>query len=378
MLALCRSCCKTFAETECTHERSADREFEGTWVACELRKAIEKGYLVRAVNEIWQYNVTRYDPTTRQGGLFTDYINCFLQLKQEASGWPSKCVDDESKKRYLREYENTEGITLDKNNIARNPGLRSVAKLCLNSFWEKFGQQSNLPKTEIINTYQQLASLLASSEHEVTSLLPVNDKVLYISWQLREEAIAASPMTNVVIAAYTTAQARLKLYKYLELLDRRVLYYDTDSCIYLSTGAPNKYEPTTGNFLGDMTDELKSYGCGSYITSFVSGGPKFYAYVVRTPDGRTHEVCKIKGITLNYSNSLIVNFKSIKSLILQRENKRSEEENPTAINLRFNAIRRTAFHDVVTRTETKACAPVLLKRRFINKHFSLPYGYVTK
>ncbi|XP_070521947.1 uncharacterized protein [Cardiocondyla obscurior] len=220
MFVLCRSCCETFAETECTHERSADREFEGTWVACELRKAIEKGYLVRAVSEIWQYNVTRYDPTTRQGGLFTDYINCFLQLKQEASRWPSECVDDKSKERYLREYENIEGITLDKNNIARNPGLHSVAKLCLNSFWGKFGQQSNLPKTEIINTYQHtanpcLASLLASSEHEVTSLLPVNDDVLYVSWQLREEAIAASPMTNVVIASYTTAQARLKLYEYL-------------------------------------------------------------------------------------------------------------------------------------------------------------------
>ncbi|XP_070519722.1 general transcription factor II-I repeat domain-containing protein 2A-like [Cardiocondyla obscurior] len=33
-----------------------------------------------------------------------------------------------------------------------------------------------------------------------------------------------------------------------------------------------------GNFLGDMTDELESYGCGSYITSFVSGGPKFYSH----------------------------------------------------------------------------------------------------
>jgi len=378
MFSLCRSCCETFAKTECTHERSVDREFEGTWVSCELRKAIEKGYLVSSVSEIWQYNATRYNPATRQGGLFTEYINCFLQLKQEASGWPSECVDDESKERYLREYENTEGITLEKNNIARNPGLRSVAKLCLNSFWGKFGQRSNLPKTEVINDYQQLASLLSSPEHEVTSLLPVNDEVLYVSWQLRQEAIAASPMTNVVIAAYTTAQARLKLYEYLERLDQRVLYYDTDSCIYLSTGAPNEYEPSTGNFLGDMTDELESYGRGSYIESFVSGGPKFYAYVVRTPDERTHEVCKIKGITLNYSNYLAVNFNSIKSLILQRENEQSEEKESSAINLRFSAIRRTAFHEVVTRVETKVCAPVLLKRRFINKHFSLPYGYVSK
>ena len=51
---------------------------------------------------------------------------------------------------YLREYEETEGIVLDRNNIVRNPGLCSVAKLCLNSFWGKVGQQTNLSNTEIV------------------------------------------------------------------------------------------------------------------------------------------------------------------------------------------------------------------------------------
>ncbi|XP_011859145.1 PREDICTED: uncharacterized protein LOC105556661 [Vollenhovia emeryi] len=325
LFGLCRSCCETFSQDACTHDHPADREFVGTWVSAELRKALEKGYLVTEVSELWQYKVTRYDRVTRQGGLFVEYINSFLQLKQEASGWPSECADDEAKERYLREYEEIEGIALDRNNIARNPGLRSVAKLCLNSFWGKFGQRSNLPNTEIVKSPQRFATLLTSPEHEITNILPVNDELLYVSWRLREEAVAASPMTNVVIAAYTTAQARLKLYEYLELLDRRVLYYDTDSCIYVSTGEPDEYEPRTGNFLSDMTDELESYGRGSYIESFVSGGPKFYAYIVRTPEGRTREVCKIKGITLNYNNSLIVNFNSIRKLLTDRGLPRPED-----------------------------------------------------
>ncbi|XP_018360602.1 PREDICTED: uncharacterized protein LOC108759595 [Trachymyrmex cornetzi] len=232
LFALCRSCCETFSQAECTHSL-AEREFEGTWVSCELRKVVKKGYRVSEVREIWQYKVTRYDPDTRQGGLFTGYINSFLQLKQEASGWPNECVDDEAKERYLREYEETEGIVLDKNNIARNPGLRSVAKLCLNSFWGKFGQRSNLPNTEIVKNYQRLAALLTSPEHGITDILPVDDEVIYVSWRLREEAVVASPQTNVVIAAFTTALARLKLYEHLELLNRRVLYYDADSCIYI-------------------------------------------------------------------------------------------------------------------------------------------------
>jgi len=97
-----------------------------------------------------------------------------------------------------------------------------------------------------------------------------------------------------------------------------------------------------------MTDKLDSYGRSSYIESFISGGLKFYAYVVRTPE-HAHEICKLKGITLNYNNFLIVNFNSIKKLMMEKERQEQEEEKEeeetteTALNIRFNAIRRTAF-----------------------------------
>jgi hypothetical protein len=44
-----------------------------------------------------------------------------------------------------------------------------------------------------------------------------------------------------VIAAYTRAQARLKLYSYLEQLGPRVLYADTDSVVY--TSRPGEWTP---------------------------------------------------------------------------------------------------------------------------------------
>jgi hypothetical protein len=40
-----------------------------------------------------------------------------------------------------------EGIKLDENNICINKGLRSLAKLCLNSFWGKLGQRNSMRKT---------------------------------------------------------------------------------------------------------------------------------------------------------------------------------------------------------------------------------------
>ncbi|XP_032676810.1 uncharacterized protein LOC116846712 [Odontomachus brunneus] len=287
LFAFCRSCCETFSQAACTHDDPADREFEGAWV------------------------------------------------RQEASGWPNECANDEGgKERYLREYEIVEG--LNRANISPNPGLRSVAKLCLNSFWGKFGQRSNLPNTEIVRTWESFTALLTSPEHEIINVLPVNDEVIYVSWRMRREAVTPSPLTSVAIAAYTTALARLKLYSYLEKLDRRVLYHDTDSCIYLSTGDPDEYEPRTGNFLGDMTNELEiSHGPGSYIETFVSTGLKFYAYV-RTGKGCAREICKVKGITLNFENSRVLNFSSIKALLLAEEKlKRGEEtaEDKTVIKL---------------------------------------------
>jgi len=74
-----------FSQAECIH-CLAEHEFEDAWVFCELHKVIGKGYRVSEVSKIWQYKVRRYDPDTRQGGLFTEYINSFLQLEQEATG----------------------------------------------------------------------------------------------------------------------------------------------------------------------------------------------------------------------------------------------------------------------------------------------------
>ena len=56
-------------------------------------------------------------------------------MKQEASGYPKECVTDEQKQRYIDEYYEHEGIRLDPNKIEYNPGLRSLAKLMLNSLW---------------------------------------------------------------------------------------------------------------------------------------------------------------------------------------------------------------------------------------------------
>ena len=89
-------------------------------------------------------------------------------------------------------------------------------------------------------------------------------------------------------------------------LGRKVLYYDTDSIIYISDG---NNDIDTSETLGKFKDELLSdYGPDIYITEFVSGGPKNYAYKLN--NGKIIE--KIKGVTLNHINTKKLKFEYVK------------------------------------------------------------------
>ena len=81
----------------------------------------------------------------------------------------------------------------------------------MNPFWGKFGQRNNFLKTEVIEMREKLLEFVTNNEIEVSTVLPINDDIMYISYKNIRDMIDVSPITNVFIAAYTTAQARLKL-----------------------------------------------------------------------------------------------------------------------------------------------------------------------
>ena len=78
-----------------------------------------------------------------------------------------------------------------------------------------------------------------------------------------------SPNLNIFVASYTTSRARDRLYEALQLLGERVLYFDTDSVIYLEE--PGQRNPLLGDYLGEFTSELET---DDYVEAFVSGVPR--------------------------------------------------------------------------------------------------------
>ena len=132
---LCASCVKEeqqktlLQRTHYCQHTDAERTVRGTWCTPEIEKAIEKGYTLVHIHEVWHFPESQ-----RKTGLFAEYVKKWLKTKQEASGWPSQCVNIEQKRLYIQEYHEREGIRLDSSQIAKNPGRKAIAKLMLNRY----------------------------------------------------------------------------------------------------------------------------------------------------------------------------------------------------------------------------------------------------
>ena len=92
--------------------------------------------------------MTQYDPQTGTGGLFVQYINTFLKLKAEASGYPIWVKRPADEDRYISKFAASEGIKLDTGAIGDNPAKRSLTKLCLNSMWGKLTERNDRIRTK--------------------------------------------------------------------------------------------------------------------------------------------------------------------------------------------------------------------------------------
>ena len=94
-----------------------------SWSKRTMVKAVEKSYTIVKIHEVWHF-----PPEQRRTGLFADYVNTWLKVKQESSGWPSWCKSVDQKREYILRYQEREGIRLD------------IASICQKSQTQGHGQ----------------------------------------------------------------------------------------------------------------------------------------------------------------------------------------------------------------------------------------------
>ena len=77
-----------------------------------------------------------------------------------------------------------------------------------------------MTKVELIKDPQVFFDYLTSDEINVLNARFVSDELIEIHYENNEKFTAPNAKTNVVIAAFTTAYARLKLYGVLDMLQK--------------------------------------------------------------------------------------------------------------------------------------------------------------
>lgn len=209
-----------------------------------------------------------------------------------------------------------------------------------------------------------LFNIVSDTTKDISTLRLCTDDILEAVYTNIQENAPKGSKTNIFIAAFTTSYARIKLYASLELLNKQVLYYDTDSIIYKwRQGQPSI---PIGDYLGEWKDELE----GDIITEFVSGGAKNYAYQTRGGNS----VCKVRGFTLNVRGSSVLNFQSMKQNILDELHIPQDRCNLNIVNpYHFQRDVEKKIIRIVPRVKKYN---LIFDKRVINTSgLTFPYGY---
>jgi hypothetical protein len=114
---------------------------------------------------------------------------------------------EDDKRRYLQKFRDTEHVHLDRTKIEKNPALRSLAKLGLNSFWfvyifcvysvemqtsesnfnntyrGKFGQRSSLTQMKYFSDASEYLRTVFDAGNVISNVRLVNNTMACVSYK---------------------------------------------------------------------------------------------------------------------------------------------------------------------------------------------------
>ncbi|KAL3098458.1 hypothetical protein niasHS_000050 [Heterodera schachtii] len=332
LFMLCRRCSEMYPkglvdpDYNCPHFEDHERGFSTTITHIELEAALRAGYRITRVFSayVWRLSCDWSD------SLFHSYLFKFLKIKEEASGYPAKCLEDgiseeEREERQQQHIDNCYAkskVRLEAARIKPNPGFRYIAKLCLNSLWGRFALRNRLTKTEIVDNDADLGKLLNDDKIELSSLDQLTDRFWMVCYKTKDEHVVEHDTSNIVIALWTTAAARLHLLESMQQVyctedhvqrhDTQLAYKDTDSIFYAHCNDLSDPLPG-GPQLGELTDEYPN----DTIIEFICAGPKAYSLCLR--DNVTGELkykMKCRGITLDSNACARISHEKMKKMVL--------------------------------------------------------------
>ena len=336
----------------------------GTWCSVELKKAIELGYIISNIHAGFKYKVIN--------GLMKKYVEYFLKIKTCNSG-----VKSDAECNALNKSHEALGLNIHITSVEtmHNPGKKNNAKLCLNALWGKFGMRANLDSFNYYgeNEVGQFTQKILDSRYIIKEWEIINSNCVELKYSDTDDSNIEASYISEITAAFTTANARMRLYDLLSWLHpSQILYCDTDSVmfIYNKNNKLHKFPSNNANDLpksvkfgkglGEWEDENRY---GEFIDEFVCGGAKSYSY--RTNLNKV--VIKQKGITMDAANAKIITFENIRDMVLNNTSIKSEER----FTFRWDKVSK----DVVTKFIGRSIKSTVNSKRDLDGYNTLPFGF---
>ncbi|KAL3121018.1 hypothetical protein niasHT_009669 [Heterodera trifolii] len=190
--------------------------------------------------------------------------------------------------------------------------------------------RNTLSNTEIVGSMERWMELWRDNTIEFGRPVKISEELSRVVYRKKEAFIKEHKVSNIVLSLWTTSAARIKLYEYMEQVNKeegsKLLYCDTDSLAF----AHRKGR--------EMTREYAD----SEILEYVSAGPKQYALKLRRKkDG---VVWHIRGMTLDRRNDF--KYELFKEMVLDYKKGCPENEDPEKM---FKKILKKLMVDAMNR-----------------------------
>ena len=225
-----------------------------------------------------------------------------------------------------------------------------------------------MSKMVYITCYEKLYDFLTNQTKIIKDFHILDTGIVVMEYIHSEDFQEPDCKTNVIIASMCIAYVCLKLWKIMNQLGKRVMYHDTNSVICVC--CPGQWKPPIDKYLGDLADELACHEAsrGYWIVEFVSCSAKNYAY--RLNIGQV--MCIVRGFSLNFSASQVVNLNSMKQALHAW---RDVNAYPEMVTLKTMIMRDKLTAIVYTSMMPKHYSVVYNKRVVNNDLSTIPFGY---
>jgi hypothetical protein len=372
----------------------------GSWGTEEIRLALENGYRMLEVYEVYHWSENERSNTLMRG-----YVSFFLRMKQESEGWkklgaqsenPSEEEKLEIQQRVYQENGCIARIRIDK--VQKNAVRRQMAKLFLNSLWGKFCQSPHSENYTVIHGYQQFADLWYNPtlQRSKFSFRHIGKNTWKVKYCTLDDFTRPNNKYNIFLSSKVTEWARCILHRQMRRIGpSRILYCDTDSIMFVW---PKDGEKLDGCGLGNWVDEYPN----KRILRLYALAPKFY-YLEFEDD----HLLKSKGIQMTLANTKLIHGQSLGTQILELLFPQRDEEGRIVpfqnyllmknMIIGVNSINATLGYGTMTTryTQDKKLRPVFSKRqivpylqkevtgynvddmlRVLDRMYTIPKGYI--